>query len=145
MAAKPLPPEIAEAFQAHTLRARTAWKAGDIAAAEADYLAAWALLPEPKLAYDRAQSMTGGLVKFFRDTHQPAKARPWLERMREAYGPADGTGHVEFMAATVDHEAGDLDAAYRGFHAQYQRFKKRPFEGEDPKYLAFYLKRASGG
>src|SRR6218665_1381302 len=100
MAATPLDPAVVEQIYARGGSGRAAWKAGDLAAAEADFLAAWALLPEPRPSQDYAQSMSGALVTFFRDTKQVDKARHWLGVMRQAYGPEDGTGYVDFVAAT---------------------------------------------
>jgi hypothetical protein len=116
---------------------RQAWKRGAIDDAEAQFLSAWNLLPDPKTDHDYAQSLARGLVKFSRDTKQPQKAKSWLDVMRLAYGPGPDDS-VEFMAGTVYFEAGDLNEAFRIFDGLYGKFKQRPFQGEDKKYLDFY-------
>lgn len=63
--------------------------------------------------------------------------------MRELYGPGQNE-YVEFMAATVYYGAGDLGLAYSIFDKQFKKYKGRPFQGEDPKYLSFYKARALG-
>lgn len=141
-APQPLPAPAAEALLAHAGRGRTAWQAGDLAGAETEFLAAWSQIPEPQAAYDQAQSMASGLVAFFMQTRQFDKAAVWLQRMREVYGPSPDASEADFIAAALAYETGQLDAAFDGFHALYKRFKRRPFQDEDPKYLKFYLQRA---
>ena len=105
------------------------------------FLAAWRQLPEPKIEHDYAQSLSGGLVTFYRDTKQFEKAKEWLTVMRGAYGPGPDI-YVEFLAATVYYDAGMLDDAFAIFDSAYKKFKQRPFQGEDRKYLQFYKERA---
>jgi len=57
--------------------------------------------------------------------------------MRAAYGPEPNVS-VELMAATVY-----FNDAFAIFDARFQKYKQRPFQGEDKKYLDFYLKRTS--
>jgi hypothetical protein len=139
---KHTPQPIEGAITAAAGRGREAWLAGDLAAAERQFLAAWDLVPEPKTEYDYGQILSRGLVIFFRDTRQFDKAKEWLSVMREAYGP-EPNASVEFLAATVDYAAGDLDAAYTRFDALHQQFGRRPFQGEKPDYLKFYKSRAA--
>lgn len=140
----PLPDAALQALQTHASQGRAAWAAGDLPQAEAEFLAAWALIPEPKPAHDYAQSMASGLVAFFMQTRQFDKAALWLDRMREAYGPGPDASEADFIGAALAYETGDLDTAFQGFQALYKRFKRRPFQDEDPKYLKFYLQRAGG-
>ena len=86
-------------------------------------------LPEPKIEYDYAQSLSGGLVTFYRDTKQFEKAKEWLTVMRDAYGPGPNI-YVEFLAGTVYYDAGMLDDAFAIFDTAYKKFKQRPFQGE---------------
>lgn len=122
---------------------RDAWKSGRISEAEKYFLEAWNALPEPRTKYDFAQSMSRGLVTFYRDTSQFPQAFKWLDIMREAYGPKPND-FVEFVAGTVHFDAGNLDEAFRVFDDQVKRFRFRPFQGEDPKYLNFYKSRSKG-
>jgi len=120
---------------------REAEEKGDFATAEKYVLACWNVIPDPKLTYDHAQSMTADLVMFYRDIGQLQKARQWLPLAREAYGPEPDT-YIEFIAATVHYHAGELDEAFALFNDLFKAYKTRPFQGEKPEYLAFYMDRA---
>ncbi len=137
-------PDIVSSMFEKGALGRQAWQRGAIAEAEKYFLEIWELLPDPKTEYDRAQSLSRGLVTFYRDTKQFEKANRWLGVMREAYGPGPNES-AEFLAATVYFEAGDLDRAFRIFDAQFKQYKQRPFQGENKKYLEFYKRRAGGG
>jgi tetratricopeptide (TPR) repeat protein len=137
-------PDIVSSMAEKGALGRQAWQRGAIAEAEKYFLEIWELLPDPKTEYDRAQSLSRGLVTFYRDTKQFEKANRWLGVMQEAYGPGPDES-VEFLAATVHFEAGDLDRAFRIFDAQFKQYKQRPFQGEDKKYLEFYKRRTGGG
>jgi tetratricopeptide (TPR) repeat protein len=139
-----LPETALATLKQNSKTGRDAWKNGDVLAAETHFLNAWAAIPEPKNTYDYAQSLASGLVVFYRDTKQNEKAKKWLEIMRQTYSsPTDD--YVEFTAATIHFEMGELDLAFVIFDKQFKKFKNRPFEGEDKKYLEFYKKRAAGG
>jgi tetratricopeptide (TPR) repeat protein len=138
---KTVPKETVAILSEKGASGRQAWKRGDVQEAETKFLEAWDALPEPRSEYDYAQTLSRGLVTFFRDTRQYDKAKEWLSTMREAYGPGPDD-FVEFTAATVYFDSGMLDDAFAIFDTQYQKFKQRPFQGEDKKYLEFYKKRA---
>ena len=139
---KSVPHEIVANISAQGKAGREAWQRGDIQKAEDRFLDAWRLVPEPKIEYDYyAQSLSRGLVTFYRDTKQFEKAKEWLTVMRDAYGSGPDVS-VEFLAATVYYDAGMLDDAFAIFDTAYKEFKQRPFQGEDRKYLQFYKERA---
>lgn len=140
---KPLPDEILASLKIHAACGREAIRAGDTARAERDFLAAWNCLPEPKVEYDYAQSLSRGLVAFYRDAGKIDQARQWYQVMRDAYGSLPDSSS-DFIGGTIDYEAGEYDSAFRAFDALYKRFKTRPFEGHAKKYLEFYKKRALG-
>lgn len=137
----PLPPDAEKKLYEYGALSREAEDAGDFAKAEKYVLACWNCIPDPKLDYDHAQSLTADIVKFYRDTGQPEKAKEWLPLAREAYGPEPDT-YVEFIAATVHYRAGELDQAFVLFDGLFNDYKTRPFQGEKPEYLAFYMDRA---
>jgi tetratricopeptide (TPR) repeat protein len=139
---QPATPEIESRISERTALARQAWERGNKQEAENLFLQAWGLLPEPPTEYDRAQSLSRALVTFFRDTGQFEKAKKWLNTMRLAYGPEPNES-VEFMAGTVYFDGGESDEAFRIFDALFKKFKRRPFQGKDKKYLEFYNSRAS--
>ena len=139
---KPVPHEIVANISAQGKAGREAWQRADIQKAEDRFLDAWRLVPEPKTEYDYyAQSLSRGLVTFYRNTKQFEKAKEWLTVMRHAYGPGPNID-VEFLAATVYYDAGMLDDALAIFDAAYKKFRQRPFQGDDRKYLRFYRERA---
>jgi tetratricopeptide (TPR) repeat protein len=135
-------PEIQTGISTKGKMGREAWERGDTQAAESLFLEAWGLLPEPKTEYDSSQSLSRGLVTFYSKTGQFEKAKKWLDIMREAYGPGPNDS-VEFMAGAVSFDAGDLDQAFRIFDEQFRKYKQRPFQGKDKKYLEFYKQRAA--
>jgi hypothetical protein len=137
----PIPPEAVATITEEGARGREAWKRGAIGEAETHFLNAWSALPEPKLEKDYAQSLSRGLTVFFTQTKQFEKAKQWLQITREAYGRGPNAS-VDFLAATVDFESGDLDAAFRLFDELFVQYGSRPFQGKDPRYLDFYTKRA---
>ena len=138
---KPLPEAALQRLKEHARRGREAVGAGDDVVAETEFLAAWECLPEPRIEYDHAQSMSRALTQFFRDRGQIDKARHWLAVMREAYQPGPS---IDFMAATIDYDARDFDQAFNAFDALYKTYKSRPFEGYPKKYIDFYRQRAAG-
>ena len=137
----PLPPEVEKELYARGRLGLDARKAGDIKTAEAHYLDAWSVIPEPKLGHDHAASMAVSMTEFYRDTAQVHKAEPWLALAREAYG--SGNPSTEFLAATVHFVAGEKDEAFEIFDALYKQYRKRPFQGKDSQYLDFYLAEVS--
>jgi hypothetical protein len=100
---------------------------------------AWSTLPPPAIDYDYAQTLSRGIVIFYRDTKQFDKANEWLRIVREAYG-GGANDSVNFLSGTVYFASGDFDKAFQVFDDLFRRFKKRPFQGENPEYLAFYEK-----
>lgn len=138
----PLPPEVEEKLYEEGDLGRQAWEAGDLARAEAHFLAGWECIPEPRLEYDFAAVIAVSLTQFYRDTGQAGKAAQWLLVAREGYGPGPNP-HTEFLAATVHYEAGEPELAFAIFDTLYRQYRKRPFEGEKPEYLDFYLNKAA--
>ncbi|HEN8799746.1 TPA: hypothetical protein U8251_002323 [Pseudomonas putida] len=124
-------------------KGREAWSGGNIEEAEKIFLECWATIPEPKFDYDYSQILSGGLVKFFRDTRQIEKAKHWIGIMRNAYD-SNTDLEVEFLAATVYYEANELNKARKIFESQYKKYGKRPFEGKDRKYLQFTIDSNNG-
>ena len=139
--AKSPPDSVVTAIYSHGKKGREALERGDIGAAEADFIAAWNQLPEPKAQYDLSQSLSVGIISFYRDTKQFDKAKRWFDTLRAAYGPGVND-YAEFLIGTVYFDAGDVDRAFEIFHDQYKRLKQAPFAGEDKRYLQFYKKRA---
>lgn len=142
----PLSPAQLQQLGEHSKAGREHWKNGCLQAAEACFLAAWDVIPQPQYSHDHAQSLSRGMVEFFKSTGQYEKAKHWLGIMRRAYETtpcAASADYVDFIAATVYLDAGDTGSAYEIFNRQYNAHGKRPFMGEDRKYLAFYLKHRS--
>jgi hypothetical protein len=136
-----LPAKVEKKVSGHWEKFYSSVDEGDFPAAEAEALKAWEALPEPKLQWDYyANVIPMDLVTFYRNWGDFGKALAWLGIARETYGPGPNVS-VEFVAATVAYESGDFDAAFQEFNRQYETFGKRAFEGEDPKYLAFTMKR----
>ncbi|WP_232468056.1 tetratricopeptide repeat protein [Bordetella genomosp. 13] len=139
---RPLPPKVEEQYIGLATKGRKAREAGDFDAAERFYLEAWNVIPEPKLEYDYAGSMTAAMTNFYRENGRIEQAKSWLALAREAYGP-DPDPYTEFIAAKVHYAAGEFQAAFELFDQLFQQFRRRPFQGEDPIYLEFYLERSA--
>src|SRR5688500_15118782 len=131
---KSLPEQAVKSIQEYGTAGREAWQRGAIAEAETAFLQAWKVLPEPKSQYDYAQTLSRGMVTFYRDTKQFDKAYRWIEVARAAYGP-EVDDFVEFLAGTVYFEAGDLDRAFATFDDQYKKYRQTPFKAKDKRYL----------
>jgi hypothetical protein len=142
MMKNPVSAEVLAKLTGAAAQGRQAWKRGAISEAESHFLDAWNALPDPKLEQDYAQSLSWGLTTFYKGTNQFEKAKAWLDTVRRAYGPGPNDS-VEFLAATVAFDAGDLEEAFRIFHVLFLKFGTRPFEGHDSKYLDFYNKRVA--
>ncbi|HCK5608136.1 hypothetical protein [Pseudomonas aeruginosa] len=140
---KPLTEQQLSVLKEHSKEGRTHWHSGNVALAEEKFLLAWSTIPEPKREYDYAQSLSRGLVTFYRDVKNHEKAKAWIPVMEEMYGSKSDPS-VQFLAATVHFEAEELELAYALFKGLYDSFGKRPFEGEDEKYLEFVKQRAKG-
>lgn len=137
-----LPTDIKTIIDDLLRQAGEAERAGDLRRSEDAFLQAWAALPEPKLGWNfYSNIIPRDNLLFYRDTRQFEKAEKWLAITRESYGPGRNEV-IEFLAATLWYAMGDFDRAYEEFARQYQAGKKRPFQGEDKKYLDFYLERA---
>src|SRR5574340_399971 len=120
---RPLPEEVRNQVREHASRARAALGSGDSATAECEYLAVWNCIPEPRSQYAQAQSVAITLVQFYRDTGRPAQAREWFGTVRKLYATATSDPSNDFLGATVEYEAGNLDAAFEVFETLYKRYK----------------------
>lgn len=135
---RPLPEEVRACMQREADAGLAAWKCGDIVAAEKHFLAAWDAVPEPKLEHEFVQAHAWALTTFYRDTGQYDSAKKWMRTVRLAYLPSPS---VDFLEGTVAFDRGDMDTAFRLFHALYLEYGARPFEGRNAKYLDFTLSR----
>lgn len=122
---------------------RKAWIAGDLKLAEHNFLESWEAIPEPKMKYDFSQSASYGITVFYRSTGQIAKAKTWLQVVKNAYGPDEASEeYTDFLEATILYENGEYEDAFKLFYPQYKAYGNRAFEGEEKKYLEFVKKRA---
>jgi hypothetical protein len=128
-------------------KGRQAWKEGKIPEAENYFLQLWDILPTPKESDDQSQGASTGMVEFYRQTQQFEKAEHWLDVAKKMY-MTNGTlseasiSTINFLAGTVFYEWGKEDQAFALFDPLFKKYKQRMFQGEDKKYLDFYLKRA---
>ncbi|MFK1432507.1 hypothetical protein ACIU0H_02455 [Pseudomonas aeruginosa] len=127
-------------LKGYSKEGRAYWQAGDIALAEEKFLHAWSVIPEPKEEYDYAQSLSRGLVTFYRNVKDYERAKSWIPVMALMYGSASDPS-VQFLAGTVHFEAGEFDHAFSLFKSLYDSFGTRPFQGEEKKYLDFLKER----
>jgi tetratricopeptide (TPR) repeat protein len=144
MSYEKLSAELADKIDEKMKQAGDALRAGDPQGDEAALFEAWALIPEPKFKWSYyPQIISGNFVTHYRDLGQFDKAKHWLEIVRQAYAPPNEASddHIGFLQGTVLYEAGDHDQAFELFDKLYKKYRKKFFEGEDKKYLNFYLAR----
>ncbi|NWL77113.1 hypothetical protein DM872_09635 [Pseudomonas taiwanensis] len=60
--------------------------------------------------------------------------------MADMYGAASDPS-VQLLAGTVHFDAEEFELAYALFKSLYDSFGKRPFQGEEKKYLEFLKAR----
>jgi tetratricopeptide (TPR) repeat protein len=136
-----LPADIRQKVDDLLRQAGEAARGGEPERSEKLRLQAWEILPEPKLDWDfYSNIMPRNNLIFYRDIKQFEKAQQWLDVTRESYGPGRNET-IEFLAATLWYEMGNLDQAFEEFDRQFRAFKARPFQGKDKKYLDFYMSR----
>jgi len=133
---KPLPPALESEFTRYSKEARQARLGGDVEGAERAILAAWAVIPDPKLDYIHGQIMSGVIVEFYRDSAQFEKAQEWLQVATTSYG-SEREAVIMLLRGTVAFEAGDLEQAAKVLGSLYSEYGSRPFVEMDPKYLKF--------
>jgi hypothetical protein len=130
-----LPAALEVAIEELLTEARKRWLAGDLTRAEALVLEAWAMIPEPKLAYGTGQILSRGAVTFFLETRQFSKAREWLSVVETRYGREDAA--TLRLRGQIAFEEGAMDEAAESLGHLYAADGARGFEGLDPKYLQF--------
>jgi len=103
---------------------------------------AWSIIPEPKIDYKfNSQILIRTIFKFLLEAGFANDAIAWLPIIEALYSEQDPS--VRFMKGKVYFEAGILDSAFIHFDSLFKEFKARPFQGDDPKYLAFYKAECS--
>ena len=137
-----LPDEFEKIVYEHATLGRKAVESGNIELAEQEFLKAWLAMPEPRTQWDMAQSITRGFIDFYLSNNNPLKAEKWLDNLSKAYGSPDD-GSVAILTGIVHYELGQFDLAYERFNFLFKQWKARPFQGEDKKYLEFYLKESA--
>jgi hypothetical protein len=132
-----LAPEVSERTQEARNRAMVAERAGDLAAAEAGYLDAWKLLPEPRHVWENSEITALDLVALYFKNAQYDLAQQWLET---ADLSGDGTANptVVLWLGKLRFQLEDKDAAYHAFDALYRAWGERPFDWHSGEYLKFY-------
>lgn len=138
-----LPPELDTKVNACWQDFITCEETGKIEDAERAGVLAWNMLPEPRTEWDYFSNVIPfALAEFFRDNASFDQARSWLDVARSTYGPGpDQT--VEFLAATIEFEAGNTEEAVKEFERQYRTFGDRPFAEGGDKYLELVERRVS--
>ena len=141
---KELPKDLDEKINALATSAWTEWQKGDSSIAEASFLKAWDLIPDPKFEYDLyPQALSRRIAVFYRDSKQDSKALEWLDIVKQAYSPLNDASlaTITFLEATVDFDAGRLDQAFSKFESLYKEYGKRPFEGAEKRFCDFFFQR----
>lgn len=113
---------------------------GDYAKAEELLLGMWDQIPEPKDRWDVTGVVLRDMISFYTRIAATEEALKWLSRWE--LHMADGFAVTrDFLAGKTLFDLGMHDAAYQRLLAAYRDSKTRPFQGKDPKYLAFLRTR----
>jgi hypothetical protein len=137
-----LPKNIEENVYKHGLAGREAKASGDFESAEKEFLSAWKILPAPPTQWDMSQSLTRGIIDFYISINKSSEAEKWLPLLAEAYGSMTD-GSVVWIYGVVLFESNKFDAAFEKFDFLYKKFKSRPFQGYNKKYLEFYINESN--
>ena len=136
MSAVDLPPELLERFIELASAGLAARRGGDAETAEAHYLAAWDVIPEPKRDCDRSGSFTTAIMDFYLETGQPKKAWAWLPLYEQFY---DLDVDHDMWVGKLAYASGDLERAAAAFGRAHAAYGRRPFQGENPQYWEFLV------
>lgn len=123
------------------LAAAEAARAGDVPAALGHLDAAWAIAGDGADADWLMRLARNGVTVAHKGGDFTA-ARHWLARLRPFYdAPGQPDPSMEYIEASIDHDAGDLDRAHARFETLLRKWGRRPFKGGEPRHLAFALTR----
>lgn len=121
------------------LAAAEATKSGDIQTALDHINDAWTIV-EGRVYSDWQMRLARNGVTIAHKGGDFAAARIWLARLRPFYdAPGDPDPTMEYIEASIDHDAGEADRAHARFAALLKKWGKRPFREGDPRHLAFAL------
>ncbi|CAD7739296.1 hypothetical protein LMG31886_29090 [Xanthomonas hydrangeae] len=114
---------------------------GAVAASLELGLQAWALIPEPKNAWDYyPQSLSACFVKDYVDLNDKDNASKWIEVMATMY---DDPNHEDHLVLMTEGEAmfqlGDKQRASYVFGRIYEIYGKKGFVGHQQQSLKFHL------
>ena len=118
-------------------------KNGDWNSVEKLYLKAWALVPSPKYSWSDSQWLLLEIFSVYQRKGEIWKFMNFINDLEMAYPEGENDGTVAMISGIVYFESGQLSFAYERFDYLYKKFKSRPFQGEDKKYLEFYLKESA--
>ncbi|MCC8536909.1 hypothetical protein ACDH70_05010 [Xanthomonas axonopodis pv. poinsettiicola] len=120
-----------------------AFRSGAIADSLALGLQAWALIPEPKQAWDYyPQSLSASFVKDYADLRDEDNVRQWIEVMALMYDDPDHTDHLVLMTeGEALLQLGDEAGARAVFGKIYALYGKKGFAGHQKRYLALHLEQ----
>ncbi len=136
----PLNKELEDFIYTCGKKARDAKSQEDFEAAEKLYLEAWDALPEPKVNYDHADSISVVIAEFYREVGEVEKALRWFQTVKNIYGCSDAPeAFTGFLLGTILYKGGRFDQAFVEFDRLFKKYSERPFQGEDKEYLEFYL------
>ncbi|MBB4129386.1 hypothetical protein GGR62_000123 [Xanthomonas campestris] len=104
-------------------------------------LQAWALIPEPKNAWDYyPQSLSAGFVKDYVDLNDKDNASKWIDVMATMYEDPNHEDHLVLMTeGEAMFQLGDKKRAWYVFGRIYEIYGKKGFVGHQKTYLEFHL------
>jgi tetratricopeptide (TPR) repeat protein len=117
-------------------------KQGDAKAVEDLYLLAWDKVPEPKSAWSDSQALLLHILHYYLRKEQAKKCLPYLDILRDLYPEGEKDGTVAIYFGIINYEVGNYDKAFSFFDFLFKKYKSRPFQGRDKKYLEFYMTEA---
>ena len=144
----PVPDHIDQQIREIFAETRKLDKVKDLDKRRENALKAWALIPEPKEAWDYyGQSLSNSLVRIHLELGDEAGMKKWIKTNYKMYNDPDRQSlHTLSQEAISLYKFGLKDEAYPVFGEIYELFGREGFPGEYIQYLEFYLKeRAKRG
>jgi hypothetical protein len=100
--------------------------------------AAWSIIPIPKELYDESYLISRYIVQMATKDRQFEIARHWSVINCACDPERLDDGEKEFLAAIVEFEAGEFEAAFKIFQVAFLKSEGSCFFGKDSKYKAFF-------
>lgn len=105
---------------------------------------AWALVPEPKSDSEDSVTIARGALRLMAFSGMPALALYWIDEINQL-GFSEIDAEPDYLMGVTYLELGQPDKAFSHFKKSAEMSGGRCFQGEPPKYKAFYRQHKAEG